>query len=84
VEPAAAAPRPPPATCAPPPANPKAFLDGLPYAVTPSIVLVPGKFSQLNDPFVKLLDRIWLQNEPVKPVLDELKAIQDAALKAPA
>jgi multiple sugar transport system substrate-binding protein len=69
---------------APPPANPKAFLDGLPYAVTPSIVLVPGKFGQLNDPFVRLLDRIWLDNEPVKPVLDELKGIQDAVLKAPA
>jgi multiple sugar transport system substrate-binding protein len=69
---------------APPPLNPKAFLDGLPYAVTPSLVLVPGKFSQLNDPFVQLLDRIWLRNEPVKPVLDELKAIQDTVLAQPA
>jgi multiple sugar transport system substrate-binding protein len=71
-------------TATPPPASPRAFLDGLAYAVAPSLVLVPGKFSQLNDPFVQLLDRIWLQNEPVKPILDELKTLQDRVLKEPA
>jgi ABC-type glycerol-3-phosphate transport system substrate-binding protein len=69
---------------APPPANAKAYLDGLPYSVTPSLTLVPGKFNQLNDPFVDFLEnRIYKNNESVKTVLDELKAIQDGVLKSP-
>jgi multiple sugar transport system substrate-binding protein len=67
----------------PPPANAKAFLDGIPYSVTPSITLVPGKFNQLNDPFVDFLNnRIYKNNESVKTVLDELKAIQDGVLRS--
>jgi multiple sugar transport system substrate-binding protein len=72
------------ATATPPPANAKAYLDGLPYAVTPSLTLVPGKFNQLNDPFIDFLNnRIYQNNEPVKTVLDELKRIQDSVLKNP-
>jgi multiple sugar transport system substrate-binding protein len=67
----------------PPPENFKQYLAEFPHASVTRRALVPGKWTQLAEPMEQLLDRIYLKNEPVKPVLDEIKAAQDKILKEP-
>jgi multiple sugar transport system substrate-binding protein len=67
----------------PPPENFKQYLAEFPHASVTRRALVPGKWTKLAEPMNQLLDRIYLKNEPVKPVLDEIKAAQDKILKEP-